>query len=135
MNGLPDELPVDGQEAFTGLVCPDCSGNLVVQRDAQYVSFRCRVGHAYSIVELITAKESELEGRMWSAVFGFEELAALLEGLDRHHLIDHLGAEACRNRAALARGQAQRLRAVVQDDRPLLVPNHAMGGAAGPSSP
>ena len=135
MRGLPDELPDDGQEAFTGLVCPDCSGNLVIRRDAQYVSFRCRVGHAYSIVELITAKESALEVRMWSAVFGFEELTALLGDLDGHRLIEHLGAASCRDRAALAREQAERVRGIVQDDRPLLPSDRAMGGAAGPSSP
>lgn len=120
MKGLPDELPIDGQEAFTGLVCPECSGNLVVQRDAQYVSFRCRVGHVYSVVEVITAKESVLEARMWSAVFAFEELSALLDGLDGHRLTDHVGAVACRDRLALARRQAQRLREIVQADRPLV---------------
>lgn len=135
MKSLPDELPADGQEAFTGLVCPDCNGNLVIQRDSEYISFRCRVGHAYSIVELITAKEFALETRMWSAVFGFDELAALLAGLDGHHLTDHLGAETCRDRLALALRQAARLRAIVQDDRPVVPSNRAMGGAVGPSSP
>lgn len=135
MKGLPNELPADGQEAFTGLVCPDCSGNLVIQREAEYFSFRCRIGHAYSIVELIAAKESALETRLWSAVFGFEELEALLAGLDAHRLTDHLDPERCRQRVTLARGQARRLRAIVQDDRPALPSTRAMGGAVGPSSP
>ena len=134
MRGLPDDLPSDGQEAFTGLVCP-VSGNLVIRRDARYVSFHCRVGHAYSVVELITAKESALEARMWSAVFGFEELAALLSGLDDLGLADDLTADSGRDRAALALRQAGRLRAIVQDDRPVVPPSRAMGGAVGPSSP
>lgn len=135
MKGLPDPLPVDGQEAFTGLVCPDCSGNLVVERDAGYVSFRCRVGHTYSVVELLAAKESRLEDRMWSVVFGFEEMAALLESLDGHGLTGPVGRDAGRERAARAREQGARLRAMMQNDRPLLVSSHAVGRAAGPSSP
>lgn len=131
MKGLPDELPADGTEGFTGLVCPDCSGNLVIARDAHYVSFRCRIGHAYSIAELITAKESALEAKMWTTVFSLEELAALLTGLEEHGLTAHLGSEACFERASLARRQADRLRAIVQDDRPLM-PSDRRSGSPGP---
>jgi hypothetical protein len=109
--------------------------NLVIQRDGRYVSFRCRVGHAYSVAELITAKESALEARMWSAVFGFEELSALLSNLDDLGLAAHLAAGSGRDRATLARRQAARLRAIVQDDRPVVPSIWAMGGAGGPSSP
>ena len=130
MDALPDELPEEGAEAFTGLVCPECSGNLVVQRSARFVTFQCRVGHVYSVQELVTAKESTLETRMWSSVFAFEELEALLIGLGAHGLTDQLGTAACRERAAVARGQAQRLRAIIQDDRPLMP--RADGGREAP---
>jgi two-component system chemotaxis response regulator CheB len=135
MNSLPSDLPLDGEESFTGLVCPDCAGNLVVRRDAEFMTFRCRVGHAYSLVELVTAKETTLETRLWSAVFAFEELQALLTELDAHGLAESLDSGACRDRAALAGRQAERLRAIIQDDRPLAPTSAAMGGAAGPSSP
>ena len=135
MNSLPNDLPRNGGESFTGLVCPDCAGNLVVRRDAEYVSFHCRVGHAYSVVELITAKEITLEARLWSAVFAFEELQALLGELDGHGLAEGLDPAACCDRAALAGRQAERLRAIIQDDRPLAPLDTAMGGAVGPSAP
>ena len=134
MNSLPNDLPRDGEESFTGLVCPDCAGNLVVRRDAEYLSFRCRVGHAYSVVELIAAKETTLETRLWSAVFAFEELQAMLTELDAHDAAS-LDSGACRDRAARAGRQAERLRAIIQDDRPLAPIDTAMGGAVGPSAP
>ena len=134
MNSLPHDLPGDGEESFTGLVCPECAGNLVVRRDAEYLSFRCRVGHAYSVVELITAKETTLETRLWSAVFAFEELQALVTELDAHGA-GSMDSGACRDRATLAGRQAERLRAIIQDDRPLAPISAAMGGAVGPSSP
>lgn len=129
MNSLPDELPADGAEAFTGLVCPDCSGNLVVQRQADYVSFRCRVGHAYSVPELVASKEGMLEARLWAAVFAFEEMDSLMAGLVRHALARDLDEDACRQRSVLARRQAGRLREVIQADRPLVPPHDEVGGA------
>ena len=119
MDGLPEQFPTDGQEAFTGLVCPDCSGNLVVSAHQDHVSFHCRVGHTYGIVELVLAKESALESASWRAVFAFEELAALLADLDNHGLAEWCGPDNCRARSELAQEQASRLRAIIEADRPL----------------
>ena len=117
MDALPNELPGSGTEAFTGLVCPDCGGNLVLRVENLLVSFHCRVGHAYSTDELVISKEEELEARLWMAVFGFAEFEALLRGLERHGLVGSLGMEACRARAALAFRQAERLRRIVEGDQ------------------
>lgn len=119
MPGLPDPMPASGQERFSGLVCPDCSGNIVVRRDNGHLAFQCRVGHEYSMTELIHAKEERLESSAWTVIFGFEELAALLRDLAGRDLDGDIGREACLARAALAEAQAVRLRAIVDSDRPL----------------
>lgn len=123
MNSLPDELPRDGNEAFSGLICPDCAGNIVVHVQQRHVTFRCRVGHAFSSGELLGAKETVLERRMWSAIFAYEELTSLLAGLETHGLLDEFDLEACRRRAAVAREHAVRLRSLLQADRSLALPN------------
>ena len=117
MNGLPEQFPTDGRAAFTGLVCPDCSGNLVVSVRSDHVSFHCRVGHAYGLAELVLAKEGALESAVWRAVFAFEELAVLLADLDRHGLVHWCGPDNCRARSELAQEQANRLRAIIEADR------------------
>ena len=129
MDGLPERLPRDGTEVFTGLVCPDCSGNITVRVQQRHVAFSCRVGHAYSVAELVTGKEAALEESMWRAIYAFEELDALLSGLDRHELTEGLGLESCRQRAALARRQATLLRSIIDADRPLA--GHAKDSASG----
>jgi len=128
MDGLPEQLPTDGQAAFTGLVCPDCSGNLVVSARRDHISFQCRVGHTYGIAELVLAKEAALESTVWRAVFSFEELAALLADLDSHEFAEWCGPDNCRARKELAQAQANRLRAIIEADRPLVVRSPGNGG-------
>jgi two-component system chemotaxis response regulator CheB len=118
MDGLPARLPVERQ-GFTGLICPDCRGSLTVRLQGRLASFTCRIGHTYSLEELLVGKESALETRMWEAVYAFEEMAALLTDLDRHGLAQGIGPAACRERAGLTREQAIRLRSLIQVDRPL----------------
>src|SRR5262245_52349143 len=119
METLPRELPSDGTQVFTGLVCPDCSGNLVVSTQQRHVAFSCRTGHIYSIEELVVGKESALEDRLWSAVFAFDELAAFLTDVVGRGLIGTMEPNACRRRADLARRQAAALRSVIENDRAL----------------
>src|SRR5262249_59241488 len=120
MDGLPQQFPTQGQEVFTGLVCPDCSGNLVVSAQQDHVSFHCRVGHAYGIVELVLAKESALESAVWRAVFAFEEIAALLTDLDSHGIAEWCGPDNCPARSQLAREQRKGRRAYIDAHRTLL---------------
>ena len=120
MNSLPEELSRNGAEAFTGLICPDCSGNIVVRVQQRHVTFACRIGHTYSTEELVASKEAALEGRMWAAVFAFEELSAFLADLQRHGLTDGFDVEACEARAILADQHALVLRSIIETDRSLI---------------
>ena len=128
MPGLPDPLPASGQEKMASLVCPDCSGNIVVRRENSNLAFQCRVGHEYSLSEFLRTKEDSLETRAWSAVFAFEELSALLRDLGAQALDGEVGRQACLARSALAQEQALRLRAIIDSDQPLRFPEDGSEG-------
>src|SRR5262249_31732778 len=114
MDSLPEKLPRNDAEAFTGLVCPDCSGNVVVRIQERHVALACRIGRAYSIEELVGRKEAALEERMWAAVFAFEELGAFLTALPHHDLTDGFDVEAREARATLALQKALVLRSIIE---------------------
>ena len=119
MPSLPNPLPPTGHEHFAGLVCPDCSGNIVVRRERDNIAFQCRVGHEYSTKELLLSKEEALEASAWHTIFAYEELSSLLRDLAAQDLDGDFGRETCRARAALAEEQAIRLRELLDSDRPL----------------
>ena len=116
---LPASIPEDGEEQFTGIVCPDCSGVLVIRTHRTLVTFVCRIGHVYSPTELLAAKEEVLERRLWTAYSALDELAVLLDDIGRHGLA-HSDSAARRHRGATARDQAARIRAIIESDRPLI---------------
>ena len=58
------------------LACPECGGVLFEQTDPP-LSFRCRVGHAYSGDSLVARHSQKLEEVLWSAVVALEERSDL----------------------------------------------------------
>jgi two-component system chemotaxis response regulator CheB len=108
--------------ALTDLGCPDCPGVLEVRPagDRGYLTFACRVGHAYSAPSLIDAKESVLEDTLWSAVTRLDELVSLYEDFaPRTEAMarPELGA-AYRQRLEQVRGLLERLRALAEENLP-----------------
>lgn len=116
---LPPSIPGDGEDDFTGIVCPDCSGNLVIRANRSLVTFVCRIGHVYSAAELVAAKEEVLERRLWIAYSALDELAKLLDDFERQGL-ESRDSFTQRRRSDAARGQAERLRSIIESDRPLM---------------
>jgi len=57
--------------------CPECNGVLWEVRQGENVRFRCRVGHAYALNSLGTAKSAALEGALWTALRCLEERISL----------------------------------------------------------
>jgi two-component system, chemotaxis family, protein-glutamate methylesterase/glutaminase len=57
--------------------CPECHGVLWEVKDEELVSFRCRVGHAYSDEALLVHQSENLEAAMWTALRALEEHSAL----------------------------------------------------------
>lgn len=116
---LSDSLPANGEDCFTGIGCPDCSGVLTLRTHGTLVTFACRIGHMYSCAELLASKEEVLERQLWTAFSSLEELAILLGDFRRHGL-EPTDPENQRRRAAIAREQAARLWSIIEADRPLL---------------
>lgn len=63
----------------SGFACPECNGVLWESTDAGLPRFRCRVGHAYSIENLLAAQGTALDAALWAAYRALEERAALTE--------------------------------------------------------
>lgn len=108
MIALPDELESVGGEHVTGVSCPDCPGVLRVrlEGDHQHV-FTCRIGHVYTLDELIARKERRIEEQHWHVVVALEELSALLRDAGVHP-----------ERAGAASEQAQVVRDLVDRTEP-----------------
>ncbi len=58
--------------------CPGCGGVLWEVHDGRLVRYRCRVGHAYSPIDLLESQENAVESALWSALRALEERASLL---------------------------------------------------------
>jgi hypothetical protein len=122
MFALPPSLRTDAGFQVSGLACPDCCGVLQVEMQGRkgHLGFRCRVGHAYALPDLLLAKEQTIEDRLWSALVAVEELVALLRDLEaRAEECWPGGEERCRSRRAALEAYLVTLRRVVQEDRPL----------------
>jgi two-component system chemotaxis response regulator CheB len=103
---------------LTPLTCPDCPGALAVRTEGSegHLHFECRIGHAFSLRDLLATKEERIEERLWAAVVAFEEHAALLGELEsRRGALE--SPYAVRARTALASARA--LRALIEEDMPI----------------
>src|SRR5262249_52752249 len=115
---IPEPLPADGVEVQTGIACPDCSGTLIVIVRKDFAAFRCRIGHAYSLPEVLASMEETLERRLWNVVAAMEELADFLSVASQHRLAPP-APDASRHRGGWVREHAQVGRPVIQPKRPL----------------
>jgi len=77
------------------VVCPNCHGRLTVSDVEGYHTFRCHVGHAFSLQGLTAAQAEEVEVALWGAVRALEEASALsrrvarsMTGLLRERLLE-----------------------------------------------
>jgi hypothetical protein len=134
MFAIPPHLDPDAGDQLTGIGCPECPGALQVRAEGTrgYLLFTCRISHIYSADDLLVGKEKIAEDRLWAAVLAFEEMAALLSDLEAH-AVRHGHPEAHRpyqERRARATAQAQMLRQIAEDNRPINLMN-----AMGPSEP
>jgi two-component system chemotaxis response regulator CheB len=86
MKALPDTVTTGKGEISTRLACPQCAGVLTVHAEGahHHLIFTCRVGHKFSVRELVAGKEDRLEEYLWEALHGLEEMAALLHDLSAY---------------------------------------------------
>jgi hypothetical protein len=112
---------VVAEDRETGVICPECGGAIVVRTEGGrgYLSFHCRVGHAFALHGMVEAKEQRLEERMWGVVMALEELAGLLSdvrALDGDYTAGWVDPQA---RIERLRASAAAVREVIERNRPL----------------
>jgi hypothetical protein len=119
----------------TGLSCPDCDGVLqvgVAEPDSGFLQFVCRIGHSFSLSEVIAAKEAAIENALRSSEVAFAEIIALLDDLEREDVPARIsGAERTERRARLERHLAL-VRTILEQNQPL---DLGTGSAREPSDP
>lgn len=71
------ELEGDEPGAPLEAVCPLCDGVLTETRIGQYHSFRCHVGHTFSLASLAAEQAESVERALWASVRALEESARL----------------------------------------------------------
>jgi two-component system, chemotaxis family, protein-glutamate methylesterase/glutaminase len=81
---LPKHLPgtlaeLEGDEPgiASDIVCPICQGKLTETESNGFHSFRCHVGHSFSLESVATEQAEEVERALWAAARALEESAAL----------------------------------------------------------
>jgi two-component system, chemotaxis family, protein-glutamate methylesterase/glutaminase len=75
------EMEGDEPGVAADLVCPTCQGKLTETRLNGFQTFRCHVGHAFSLESVATEQADEVERALWAAVRAIEEGAALARRL------------------------------------------------------
>ena len=117
MEAIPSR-PVSGRgEEVTGVSCPDCPGVLGVSTENDHLRFRCRIGHVYSLRDLIEAKERRLEDLLLAPTTALDELATLLR--DVIAMGKAIGpSEHFESRAARALQHAAAIRELSEENEP-----------------
>lgn len=95
--------------------CPDCGGSLWEVDVGGVSSFRCRVGHAYTINSLVDRHGEAVERALWTAYRALEERAAMSRRVGRR-LADRGRTESARRferQAEVAARQADELKRIL----------------------
>lgn len=101
------------EEKFSGFTCPECHGPLYSKNNGP-PEFRCRVGHAFSLQNLIAEHTSVEERKLYEALVALEEGADLAERA-RHRGNGDSGALA--REAGQLRQHAAAIRKLIEDRR------------------
>jgi two-component system chemotaxis response regulator CheB len=128
MYALPPELAPGRRDQVSGITCPTCHGSLEVRVEgAGHLHFTCRVGHSFSLTEVLTSLEEFLEDTVWAAIRASEELAALLhDAIDfRSRMPDGVPDGTYERRRRRAVDQAAALRAIVERNEPITFADEA----------
>jgi two-component system chemotaxis response regulator CheB len=135
MRVLPADLGAAGAQP-TGLSCPDCQGVLTVRVEggAGHLHFLCRIGHAYSLRDLLSAMEERIEARLWMAVVACEELEAALRDLQGAQPGGAAAGTPHQVRGETIRGQLRALRGVLEANVPIDLAHIQADGRVSPSA-
>ncbi|MFL5928316.1 MAG: chemotaxis protein CheB [Gaiellaceae bacterium] len=112
----PDPSAEQAQKGeIAPFACPDCGGTLWETEEAGTASYRCRVGHAFTMNSLVARHVDTLERTLWSAYRALEERAAMSRRVARR-LADHGRLEAAKRferQAKISSKQATELKTLL----------------------
>lgn len=82
----PDVVELDGAAMRSrgkpgtpsNFTCPDCGGTLYQLHERELLQFRCRVGHAFSVANLLAHQSEAQEEALWTAIRSLEERGELM---------------------------------------------------------
>jgi two-component system chemotaxis response regulator CheB len=137
MYALPPNLTPQSGDRVSGIACPTCHGVINVRAEGEgYLTFTCRVGHAFSLREIVGALEQLFEDTVWAAIRAAEEIDALLGDVVvfRRHVVDATPAATYEERRARAREQAAALRQVMERSEPITFQDEADKENGGPAA-
>jgi two-component system, chemotaxis family, protein-glutamate methylesterase/glutaminase len=109
---LHTSKPGEGSGVPSPFSCPECGGVLWESKDEGTLSFRCRVGHAYSVASLVADQERGVEDALWAAMRALEEKAALATRMSES-TGDHRSFERLREQAQSDRDYAETIRSIL----------------------
>jgi two-component system chemotaxis response regulator CheB len=100
-------------------VCPACKGTLWEVDEGELLTFRCRVGHAYSSDSMLEEQTDEVERALWASLRSLEENADFAARLARKAKQSNMprSAEAYMQRYNVAKQNADVLRQVLSGRR------------------
>jgi two-component system chemotaxis response regulator CheB len=101
--------------AMVAFSCPDCGGTLWETDAGGTASYRCRVGHAYTLENLLARQGETVERALWTAYRALEERSAMSQRVARR-LADRgreESAERFRRQAEIAETRAAELKTVL----------------------
>ncbi len=115
-NGEVDERLNGEPSAY---VCPACQGTLWEVDQEGLLTFRCRVGHAYSAESMLEDQTDEVERALWASLRSLEENADLSTRLARKAKQSNLpiSAKSYLERAEVAKQNADVLRQMLSGRR------------------
>lgn len=131
---LPPRLMPGADDVVSGITCPACHGSLRVRAEGGgHLHFTCRIGHAYSLREMLEAHEHFLEDTVWTAVRSAEELQQLLRDVVEYriHAPGDAPAANYEQRRRSAGELAAALRRLLERDEPIKFSAAEENGSAG----
>jgi two-component system chemotaxis response regulator CheB len=111
------DAEVAQQGEIVSFSCPECGGTLWETKAGGTVSFRCRVGHAYTLNNLLARHGETVERALWTAYRALEERSAMSRRVARR-LADRgriESSERFERQAEIAASQARDLKALLDD--------------------
>jgi len=117
---LPDAAPAPSAEIaqpgqMVAFSCPDCGGAIWEIREGDATRYRCRVGHAFTLNNLVARQGESVERALWTAYRALEERSAMSRRIARR-LADRgreESAERFERQAEVAERNASELKGVL----------------------